>query len=89
MFAIILGVLDIIAALSLFLLKFSLAPWFAAIFAIYLLIKAVIFFRDFASIIDIFVVIIFVNALLGSFNILSWLAIIWLLQKGILSLFSF
>ena len=82
----ILGVLDILAAISLILLNFGLLPVAAALFAIYIFIKSIVFFKDISSIIDLAVFIIFILALFGTYNFLTYAAIIWLLQKGIVSL---
>jgi len=83
----VLGILDILAGLSLLLVKFNIFPVITALFGLYVLIKALVFLRSFASIVDIIVVIIFIITLLGSFNILSLCALFWLIQKGFFSLF--
>lgn len=84
----ILGILDILAGVTLFSLKFSsfFLP-IAFLFGVYLIIKSLIFFKTFASVVDILVGIIIILATLGEYNILTYLSIVWLLQKGLLSLF--
>ena len=81
-----LGLLDIIAGLA--LLSLSFTDFFASlalVLAIYLLIKSLVFLKTFASIVDIIVVIFFFLAFADIYNIMTYLSVIWLLQKGILS----
>ena len=84
----ILGLLDILAGVTLFSIKFSpvLLP-LTLLFAFYLIGKSIAYFKTFASVVDIFVGIIMIFAVLDIYNIFTYLSILWLLQKGILSLF--
>ncbi|MBL7100982.1 MAG: hypothetical protein ISS23_03455 [Nanoarchaeota archaeon] len=84
-----LGLMDITAIAIFLLFKFELVPQIFLIIAlIYLTIKAMIFFKDFASLIDFGVIVIFTLTLFGIYNILTWIAVFWILQKAVLSLFT-
>lgn len=87
MIVILLGILDIIAALSPFTLGFSWGSKFVTIAIIYLLIKSIPFIKSFASIVDILVAIVFIVAVLTQPSIITYIGSIWLIQKGIISLF--
>ncbi|HIH15776.1 MAG TPA: hypothetical protein HA360_04695 [Nanoarchaeota archaeon] len=88
MIVILLGILDIIAALSIFTINFSWGPVLISFSILYLLAKSLPFLKSFASIMDIIVAGIFILALLGYANtIINALAALWLIQKGIMSLF--
>jgi len=88
----ILGIADLMAALS--ILLFRVAPNTGSIktllivFAIYVIIKGLIFIKSITSIIDIAAGAFMVLAFYGYFNFLTWIAAIWLTQKGVISLFS-
>jgi hypothetical protein len=84
----ILGWADLMAALSILLLKFGVAPQLAFAAALYEIIKGGIFIKSITSIIDIIAGILILIAFYGYFNFLTWIAAIWLTQKGIISLFS-
>jgi len=80
----ILGILDIISGIILILLNyFNLS--FGWIFVAYIIIKAVIFF-SWISVVDFAVGVIFILSLLGMHSILSIIAAVFLIQKGIFSL---
>ena len=80
------GILDILAAIQLILLKFNISlsfvPW---ALAIYTILKSLIFIKAFVSWIDLAAGVVFVFALLGVSNALIWIAAFWLLQKGFFS----
>lgn len=83
----ILGILDILAGLSIFSLYF---PWGTLVvwcFIFYLLAKSLPFIKSFASIVDIIVAIIFIVTILGYTGIWTYLGVIWLVQKGVASFF--
>lgn len=83
-----LGIIDILAAISLALLYWDIHFIPYVLLGLFL-IKAILFFASVASFIDIIASIIFVLAIMGiMFNILSWIAALWILQKGIISLVS-
>lgn len=79
------GLLDIIAGIILVYLSFNNSS-LASFFVIYLLLKGLLFYGGFASIMDILAGIFIGLAAMGNFYSLSWLFVIWLIQKGILSL---
>lgn len=88
MIAKLLGIIDFLAAFSIVLLKFGLAEKFAIFIAIVLLIKALLFITDIVSIFDIIAVVFIFLAIFGIFNVVTWIAFFWLLQKAIFSLLS-
>ena len=82
------GILDIFCAVWLVLLQYSsLSLTVSWTLGLYLVIKAV-GFRDIASWVDGICGIILVFAAYGQSSLATSLAIIWLLQKGILSLIT-
>jgi len=83
-----LGLLDLVAAVSLIFLISGRGEIFALIFALYLLIKSLFFLPDFSSFLDLFSGFYISLLVLGiSFGLLGWLFVVWLAQKGIFSLF--
>lgn len=81
---ILLGVLDLLSALSIILIRFfdfNIIGWVAVI---YLFLKGVVF-SSITSLIDIVVGVVIVFAIYGFFGIWTWLAFIWLAQKALLS----
>ncbi len=84
----ILGIIDIIAGVSLFFARWDFLTqvcWFATAF---IAIKSIAFIKSFASIVDLIVVVITILALTGVFyNWITYVGIVWLLQKGIGSFF--
>ena len=83
------GLLDIIAALSVVLLKFDIFIWLSLVLGIYLIIKSLIFIKSLASWIDLICGIGMIISFIGFFSGFSWLVLIWLIQKGIFSLIKF
>lgn len=81
----ILGIMDILAGLSIFMLGSSLGPPVVWFFVLYLVAKSLPYLRSIASIIDIVVAIVFVFAILGYVNVFTYIGVLWLLQKGIIS----
>lgn len=87
MIVILLGILDILAGISIFALKFSWGAPIVWFFVMYLIAKSLPFLKSVASIIDIIVACIFIFGILGQWNILTYLGALWLIQKGIVSFF--
>jgi len=84
-----LGLMDILSVTSLILFKYGVvSQTFVIAAVIYLMIKGIIFFHNIVSLLDFGIAIIFVLSLFGIFNVLTWIAIVWILQKAILSLFT-
>ena len=80
-----LGLLDLLAGISLLLLKFGV-DFYGVVFASYLMVKGLLFIKNIVSAFDIISSIIFFYSLyFGYFGILFYLAAAWLLQKGIFS----
>ncbi len=84
----ILGIADLATALSILLLRFGILPTMAFALGIYLIIKGVVFIKSITSMLDIAAGIIILIAFYGHFNIATWIAAIWTIQKGVISLFS-
>lgn len=82
------GVIDLLAAVSIILAKAGVASGFITIIAILILIKSLIFIKDIVSIIDIIGVIFIFLALSGHFSMVTWLFLVWFLQKGLISMLS-
>jgi len=81
---ILLGVLDLLSALTIILIRFldfNIIGWAAAI---YLFVKGAVFF-SITSLVDIFVGVIIIFAIYGFFGIWTWIAFIWLVQKALFS----
>ncbi len=82
-----LGVADILAGIWMLLAHFNIVGWTtSAIFVIYLMIKILIF-RDLISFFDLLSGFYFIIILLGAHWTLSYLFVIYLIQKGALSMF--
>ena len=89
MIVILLGILDILAGLSIFTINFSWGPTLIGFSSLYLIIKSLPFLKSIASIIDICAAAVFIFALMDlAHTALSALAALWLIQKGIFSLCS-
>jgi hypothetical protein len=88
MVAFILGILDILGGISLFFARWDLlinVCWFATIF---ILIKSLVFIKSFASVVDIVAVILSILAMTDvMYNWVTYIVVIWWLQKGISSFF--
>ncbi|MBU2634187.1 MAG: hypothetical protein KJ674_02995 [Nanoarchaeota archaeon] len=80
-----LGVVDLLAAFSLILLKFGLLKQFAIIIGLILLVKSLVFF-NIVGFIDIIAVFVMALAFMGISGIITWVFVVWLIQKGLFSL---
>ena len=81
------GLLDILAALTLFLMRFGTFESLGIILGLYLIIKGLIFF-SFVSLIDIIAGIFLMLGGLGNYIGFSWIFILWLIQKGFISFYG-
>lgn len=81
-----LGVLDLLAAIFLILLRWNIGSNIALVLGILLGIKSLIFFYNWASVIDIISVGILIAASFGFYFYFSWIFSLWLLQKAFFSL---
>jgi hypothetical protein len=84
------GIMDLFAALILILEAMGICPLRPALgFALYLFLKGMMFKGDLASVIDmiisILIVILFFVGAVGSFSILTLIAVLYLLQKAFFS----
>ena len=84
-----LGIFDILAGISLILLNVNLPLMkFVWIFAIYLIIKGIVFIKDIGSLIDLVAGIFIILAIYNILTSFSWIFVIWLIGKGFFSLMS-
>ena len=82
-----LGLIDLLAGISIILLFFGASPGFAIFVAILLIIKSLAFIGAFASWIDLVSsVIIILSAVYGT-SIFLWIVFLWLMQKFIFTMF--
>jgi hypothetical protein len=81
------GLADLFSAVVLLSLNWGYGTQFAWFCAAYLVIKAIPFIKDPASIIDIIAAIIIVFAIFGMYGLLSYIAVLWLFQKAVFSFF--
>lgn len=87
-FLILFGILDLIGALFFALAHFDIGVKITLIFALYLILKSLLFLPNIPSFVDIFSAIYILLVLVGFvYPVMSWLVILWLIQKGIFSLF--
>lgn len=83
------GLGDLLAAVSLVLLNLGFkgfVVYLAIASAIYLGLKGLAFFFDFASFLDILSAVMILLALLGFRSVVFYVFAVWMLQKGIRSL---
>ncbi len=80
------GILDFATALSLVLIKyFPSLKIPLIILSGLILLKSVMYIKDFASIMDILAVVLIAVAIMGYYPIVVYAAVIWLVQKGLRS----
>ncbi|MDD4878301.1 MAG: hypothetical protein PHO02_04675 [Candidatus Nanoarchaeia archaeon] len=84
----ILGILDILSAATLLLLRWDMGHILGIILGLYLLVKSMYFLTDVSSIVDIGAGIFLILAALGFYHVITYIFILWLLQKGLSSLFA-
>ncbi len=83
-----LGLIDLLAAVFIILLRFNIGNKIAFVIAIILLIKSIIFLTSFTSWIDIISGIFLILAVYGHYYFFTWIFALWLFQKGVISVFS-
>jgi len=82
-----LGLMDLLSIAILLLFKYGIVSQIFLIAAvIYLMAKGVMFFRNIVSLLDFAVAVIFILALFQIYNVLTWIALVWVLQKSVFSL---
>lgn len=79
------NLLDLFSAIIILLIKLDIQYSFFWVFPIYLIIKGAIYIPDPSSIIDVIAGIVIVLAMLGFSSIITWIAMLWLLQKVLFS----
>lgn len=79
------GLLDIMAGLSLIYLSWG-HEFLVSFFVVYLILKGLFLFGGFVSIIDIIAGIFIAVASAGNFSFIGWFFVVWLIQKGLISL---
>ncbi len=85
----IMGLMDILAGITLILYHYELIPLRILIaFLLYLLIKSIVFIGDLASAIELGISIYFIIIIFFPITIFTFIATIYLFQKGITSFFS-
>ncbi len=82
------GVVDLLAAVCLILLKWGIGSKIGLVLAIFLCVKGLIFFYNWASVVDLISVLVLVLAAFGYYFSFSWLFSLWLLQKAFFSLLA-
>ena len=82
------GLLDLAAGIILLLLKWNIGKIAAFILAAYLLVKALFYIKNIASIADIISAVAMVLAALGFYHVVFYVLVLWLVQKGFTSLLS-
>lgn len=84
----ILGVLDLLSGIVLIVLRFAPLKVIPGLLAVYLIVKSIIFLKNISSVIDLIAAIHIIFAMFGNYYSLTWLFVLWLLQKGVFSLYS-
>lgn len=82
----VLGILDLFASLFLILLIFGVGGNIALYFVAYLVIKSLIFIREFSSWVDLMAALFIVLTFFGMESKFTWIFVVWLAEKGFVSL---
>jgi hypothetical protein len=86
MFVKLLGLVDLLAAVGILLLNLNMFKTFALIMGLLVLFKSIIFLDLFMTSMDVLVFLFIILAYFGVFNFFTWIVLIWLIYKGIISL---
>jgi len=89
MLAKILGLIDLLGIIAIVLLFLGVGEKFAIFMAILIIIKSLVFITAFASWVDLVMGGIIIVSVIYGRSVFLIIALIWLLQKAILSLFSY
>ena len=81
---ILLGILDLVAALMFVLLYFGVLTFLGWIFGVYLIVKGIYYFSWMGAL-DILSGVLMILGVFGIWNFFSLFAFIWLVQKGVFS----
>lgn len=82
-----LGALDFVAALFLILAQWDIGLAIASVLAMYIIVKSLLFFGDWASFVDLAAGIYMFLVIYDVHSALSLIFALWLLQKSFFSLF--
>ncbi|MBU2638960.1 MAG: hypothetical protein KJ955_08360 [Nanoarchaeota archaeon] len=82
------GIMDIIAAAVLLLLRWDIGKIAGIVLAVYIIGKSLYFIADVASIIDLAAGAFLILAVFGFYHVITYIFILWLLQKGVSSFFG-
>ena len=83
-----LGFLDLLAGITLFLLRYHIGETLGLVIGLFLLAKGVVFIMNVVSIMDILAGLVIILATQGHYFFFTWIFVLWLLQKGFFSFFS-
>ena len=87
MFVKLLGLIDIICAVALALMFWNIGKFLAIVCAAYLVVKSLRYLFDVASFVDLAAGIFLLATAFGVYPFFNWFFVVWLLQKGVRSLF--
>jgi len=79
------GLLDLIAAILLVSLKWGIGKNIGWIFAIYLIVKSIVFFGSWMNILDVIAGSLIIAEIFGYYLTLSWIFVVWLMYKFFVS----
>jgi|GEM_PF-1286985 len=82
------GLMDLFSALLLLLLKYHIGESIAYFFAGYLILKGLLFFGGVNTLFDFAGGVFLILAAQGVYSLFYWIVILWLFQKGIMSLIA-
>ena len=82
------GLIDIVAALLFVLLKYSIGESIVWYVIAFLVVKSLMFLRNFVSYLDLVSSVFLVLAVFNVYTAFTWVAMLWLLQKGFFSILS-
>lgn len=83
----ILGIIDILIALTFVIAQWNFGYYLGLVLAIYIIIKSLIFITDFASAVDLIGGIYLLLIVFNIHHIFAVVFLLWFLQKGFFSLF--
>ena len=82
------GLVDLVLIISIVLVYLEMSKIFALVMILFFLFKTLFFISDFASYFDLACAVIFGLTLVGFFNIVTWIALVWIGQKALFSLLA-
>ena len=82
------GLMDLLCAITLFFLHFGLFKVLGWVCLGYLILKAFMFIKSWATLVDALGVVFIFLAIFGVFVTPTWIFVFWYFQKGLFSMFS-